>query len=123
MAGAAAMAKPPRPPVSVMALSPMSGLASALVKPAKYSASGTSAGAVNHRSPVPASWTPKSVPLRAMTTAMELPLTPRAASSVALQAGIERFRKKWSLPLMKLSTATASSLFAQVATMAGARAR
>lgn len=66
---------------------------------------------------------PKSVPLLLMTVTMVLPGTPWAASSIALPAGIERFRKKWSLPLMKLSTATASSLFAQVATMAGARAR
>jgi len=39
MAGDAAMAKPPSPPVSVMALSPMSGLASSLVKPGKNRAS------------------------------------------------------------------------------------
>ena len=35
MAGAAAMAKAPMPAVSVMVLSPMSGLASALEKPGK----------------------------------------------------------------------------------------
>ena len=35
IAGAAAIAKPPRPAVSVMALSPMSGFASASVQPGK----------------------------------------------------------------------------------------
>ena len=82
----------------------MSGLASSFVKPGKKSASGTSAGPVNHSSPVPESWMPKSVPFRVMATTMLLPSMSRAASSVALHAGMERFRKKWSFPLMKSRT-------------------
>jgi hypothetical protein len=66
IAGAAAIAKPPRPPVSVIAESPMSGLASSGPKSPRNSPSASSAGAVNQRSPVPEVWTPKSVPLRAI---------------------------------------------------------
>ena len=37
---------------------------------------------------------PKSVPLRAIAMMTELPSMPLAASTVHLQAGIERLRKK-----------------------------
>ena len=51
MAGAAAMAKPHRPQVSIMALSPKSGLASLGEKPEKYSPFTGGAASVNHWSP------------------------------------------------------------------------
>ena len=123
MAGDAAIANPPSPLVSVIELSPMSGLASSFVKPGKKSASGTSAGPVNHSSPVPASWMPKSVPFLVIATTMLLPSSPRAGSRVALHAGMDRLRKKWSFPLMKSRTRAAVSLSLQDWTIAGASTR
>src|SRR3990170_365035 len=88
IAGAAAMAKPPMPAVSVIVLSPMSALASCRLNPGKYSPSGISAGAVNQASPSPLTRMPKSVPLRAMVVTSVLPSTPCAASAIALQAAM-----------------------------------
>ena len=53
---------------------------------------------MNHWSPVPETWMPKSVPLRAIATTSVDPGTSRAASVASLQAGMPRLRKKWSLP-------------------------
>ena len=47
---------------------------------------------------------PKSVPLRAMVVMTELPSMPRAASTVHLDEGIVRLRKKWSFACMNDST-------------------
>src|SRR3972149_3427455 len=87
MAGAAAMANPPMPAVSVMVLSPMSALASSLEKPGKYRPTGTVAGAVNQRSPSPLTRIPKSVPLRAMAVTSVLPATPWGAGARHRLAG------------------------------------
>ena len=79
----AAIANPPMPPVSVIAESPMSGLASSGPKPPRYSPSMYWAGPVNHWSPVPDTRMPKSVPLRAITvTTVEPGLYLRAAANV-----------------------------------------
>jgi hypothetical protein len=51
--GAAIIAAPPMPNVSVMALSPISGLACSCEKPVKNSPCGVLTGAVNQRSPSP----------------------------------------------------------------------
>ncbi len=77
-----------------MVLSPMSGLASFSVNCGKYSPCTFPAGAMNQRSGMPARRMPKSVPLRAITVTMVLPATPSAGSSMALPAGMLRFRKK-----------------------------
>ena len=66
---------------------------------------------------------PKSVPLRAMATSSELFGMSRAASKDTLLAGMERLRKKWSLPLMNSRTAAAVSGSGAVRTTAGAMAR
>ena len=50
---------------------------------------------------------PKSVPLRAIATTMREPGMSRAASAAALPAGIDRLRKKWSLPEMNANTSAA----------------
>ncbi len=108
IAGAAAIAKPPMPPVSVMAESPMSGLASSGPNAPRYRPSGVLAGPVNHWSPVPETWMPKSVPLRAIATTSDEPGTSRAASQASLQAGMPRLRKKWSLPPTKRAASATS---------------
>ena len=81
----------------------MSGLASSAPKAPRNKPSGTCAGPVNHWSPVPDTWMPKSVPLRAIATTIVEPSMSRAASSASLHAGIARLRKKWSLPPTKRS--------------------
>ena len=48
---------------------------------------------------------------------------PRAASSANLQAGIARFRKKWSLPPMNRSASDTSPASKPVVTMDGDRSR
>ncbi len=58
IAGAAAIANPPIPAVSVMAESPMSGFASSSANEPRNSPSASSAGPVNQLSPVPAVWMP-----------------------------------------------------------------
>ena len=67
------------------------------------------AGPVNQRAPVPLRRIPNSVPLRAMAVTIVEPSTPAAASAADLAAGIERFRKKWSLPAMKRAAAATSA--------------
>src|SRR6266545_482305 len=103
-AGEAAMAKPPRPTVSTMALSPRSGLASSGPKPGKYSPWGTLTGAVNQRSPSPATRMPKSVPWRAMVATIVDPSMPRQGSAETLAAAMARFRKNWSLVARQSAT-------------------
>ena len=66
---------------------------------------------------------PKSVPLRTITVRMLDPAMPSAASSVALPAAIDRFRKKWSLRSMNSKTSAARSRSGQVRTIAGVTAR
>ena len=51
--GEATIAIPPTPNVSVIALSPISGLASSCEYPVKNKPSGVFTGAVNHSSPSP----------------------------------------------------------------------
>ena len=122
-AGDAAMAKPPRPTVSTMALSPMSGLASAGPKPGKYSPSGTFTGAVNQRSPSPATRMPNSVPLRAMVTTMVDPSMPRQGSVEALPAAIARLRKNWSLATRKSPTRASAAASEAARARCGIRIR
>ena len=92
-AGAAPMAKPPSPTVSTIVESPMSGFASASVKPGKYSPSGISTGAVNHVSPVPLTRIPNSVPFRLMAVTMVDASMPRTGSMIALPMAMAIFRK------------------------------
>ena len=54
----------------------------------------TGAGASNHCSPVPDKRMPKRTPLRDMAVTRLLFGTPCAASSMALQAAMDRLRKK-----------------------------
>ena len=70
------------PKVSVIALSPMSGLASAWLKPEKNSPSGVFTGAVNQRSPIPLILMPKFLPLRVITVTM-VPCSISAPASIA----------------------------------------
>lgn len=83
------------------------------------------AGAVNHSSPVPASWMPKSVPLRAIVTTTEEPSMPLAAAIASLQAGMTRLRAKWSLAPTKRQTSAMSSALRSPTwvTMCGSRSR
>ena len=94
IAGDDAIAKPPTPAVSVIALSPRSAAASSTPNPGKNRPSTALAGAWNQRSPVPESRIPKFTPLRAITVTIELNGTLAAASIIALQAAIDRLRKK-----------------------------
>ena len=55
-------------------------------------------GAVNQRSPRPATRMPKSVPLRAIVVTIVEPAMPRPDRRAALPAAMARFRKNWSLP-------------------------
>jgi hypothetical protein len=64
---------------------------------------------------------PKFTPLRAIAVTSELPGTFAAASSIALQAAIDRLRKKWSLPAMNDSALAAVSRGTAVSSSAGAR--
>ena len=112
MAGDAAMANPPRPTVSVIAESPMSALASLAVYEPRKSPSTIGAGAVNHRSPVPDSWIPKSVPLRAMAVTNEECSTPDAASATSFPAAITELSMKWSLESMNEKTDVRSDVVA-----------
>jgi hypothetical protein len=127
MAGAPAMANPPSPTVSVIAESPMSGLASAGPKPPRNSPSGTAAGPVNQRSPVPETRMPNSVPLRAMATTTLDPGTPAPASPTIFPAAMTTLSRKWSLASMKESTSATSSArrrpTSMVRTRSGASAR
>ncbi len=66
---------------------------------------------------------PQSVPLRAITVTTVQPGMFSAGSSIAFIAGIERFRKKWSLPSMKRSTAATVAESFTASTSAGAIAR
>ena len=66
---------------------------------------------------------PKSVPLRAITVSTVAPSIPSAGSSMAFPAGIERFKKKWSLRSMNSNTCAARSRSGQVRMMAGVIAR
>ena len=61
-AGAAIIAIPPTPTVSVIALSPISGQASSPSYPVKYRPCGVLTGPVNHSSPIPAIRIPKFTP-------------------------------------------------------------
>ena len=106
--------------VSAIELSPISGFASSLENPGKNSASGFGASPTNHSLPVPESWIPKSVPFRVIATTMLLPIIFLAASRVTLQTGIERLRKKWSLPLIKSRTFDAVSALSIDLIIAGA---
>ena len=92
-AGAAIIAIPPTPNVSVIALSPISGQASSASYPVKYSPCGVLTGPVNHSSPIPAIRIPNSYPLRhiAVTIVPSVPL--RASSITALPVAIIMFRK------------------------------
>ena len=65
-------------------------------KPDRYRPSGTSAGPVNHSSPVPAVWIPNSVPLRAIATTIVEPGRSLAESEAALAMPIARLSMKWS---------------------------
>ena len=93
MAGDAPMAKPPMPIVSVMALSPRSGLASSGENPGNSSPSTRLAGPVNHRSPSPLTRMPNSTPLRDMAVSTVEFGMPDAASSAHLHEGMDKFRK------------------------------
>ena len=86
------MANAPMPTVSVMALSPISGLASSSEKPFRYKPLIFCAGATYQRSPKPLTRMPKSVPLRAIVVTIVLKGISCAASAMALQAAIEIFR-------------------------------
>ena len=123
IAGAPAMANPPSPAVSVMAESPMSGLASSGPYPPRNSPSGTAAGPVNHASPVPATWMPKSVPLRAIAVTTVEPAIPDAAAAWSFAQGITRLRKKWSLPPMNRATRATSADGSPDSTRSGSRSR
>ena len=101
----------------------MSAPASSGPNPAKYSPFTDGAGAVNHSSPVPETWMPNSVPLRAIATTMVDPGMSRPASAATLPAGMERLRKKWSLPLMNRNAATMSSLRAPLSSRSGVISR
>ena len=92
-AGEAAMALPPRPRVSRIALSPMSGLASAGVKPGKYIPATTGAGAVNHRAPRPLTLIPNSTPFRLIAVTTVLCGISRIDSSAHFAAAIAMLRK------------------------------
>ena len=92
IAGAAAIAKPPRPVVSVIVLSPMSGAASSSSYSGKYRPSTLGAGAVNHRSSSPLIRMPNSVPFRVSVVTIVDHGTPDAASTAAFPAAIERLR-------------------------------
>ena len=74
---------------------------------------------MNHRPGIDESWMPKSVPLRAMTVTSEESGSPSAASSMHLPIGIERFRKKWSLPFTNSRTRAAFSRSSVARTTAG----
>ena len=78
---------------------------------------------MNQRSPVPLTRMPQSVPLRAMMVTTVQPGMFSAGSSIAFIAGIERFRKKWSLPSMKRSTAATVAASGTASTSAGAIVR
>src|SRR5213593_2291278 len=106
--GEAAMAPPPSPIVSTIALSPMSGLASSPEKPGKYRPTGVFTGAVNQRSPSAETRIPKSVPLRAITVTSVECGTPAAGSASALPAAIATLRKNWSLPAMNSANRAAA---------------
>ncbi len=123
IAGAPAIANPPSPAVSVIAESPMSGLASSDPYPPRNSPCGTAAGPVNQASPVPASWMPKSVPLRAIAVTTVAPGIPAAAAVCSLAAGITRLRKKWSLPPMNRATRATSPDGKPLSTRWGSRSR
>jgi hypothetical protein len=81
------------------------------------------AGPVNQRSPVPAVWMPKSVPLRAITVTIVEPGMSRAASSASFAVGMPRLRKKCSFPPMKRNTAEMSDDGASTSTSAGDSSR
>ena len=66
---------------------------------------------------------PKSVPLRAMAVTRVQPGISSAGSSIAFIAGIDRLRKKWSLPSMKRSTAATVAASGTASTSVGAIAR
>src|SRR4029078_9692031 len=85
-ARASAMAKAPRPMVSMIAESPMSGFASRSLKPGKNNPFGSSTGAVNQASPVAEKQDTKAVPLRHIADAR-------------LQASIERTGSMTALPI------------------------
>ena len=67
---------------------------------------GISTGAVNQRSPRPATRIPKSVPLRAIVTTSVESATDRHGSVAAFPAAMAMFRKNWSLAAMKSATRT-----------------
>ncbi|MNC29532.1 hypothetical protein D3C75_777800 [compost metagenome] len=94
IAGDDAIANPPTPAVSVMALSPRSAAASSTPYPGKNKPSTGFAGAWNHWSPRPDKRIPKFTPLRAITVTIELNGTFAAASIIDLQAVIDKLRKK-----------------------------
>ena len=120
MAGAVAIAKPPMPAVSVMVLSPRSGLASASVYPGNHSPSTGGAGAVNQRSPRPLTRMPKSVPLRAIALTMVHPSIPWATSAIALQAAITGLSTLRAFSPKKRRTSEATSASLVTLTMCGA---
>ena len=81
------------------------------------------AGAVNHWSPVPEVWMPKSVPLRDIATTSVEPGTSRAASVASLHAGMPRLRKKWSLPATKRTASATSEVGAPESMSSGSSSR
>lgn len=93
IAGDDAIAKPPTPAVSVIALSPsqQQRRQRQIREEQTFNGIGRSS---NQRSPVPESRIPKFTPLRAITVTIELNGTLAAASIIALQAAIDRLRKK-----------------------------
>ena len=58
-----------------------------------------------------------------MATTIEERSTPAAASATAFEAGIVRFRKKWSLPAMKRATAATSAAGSSSSIRAGISSR
>src|SRR2546427_3838663 len=109
IAGAVAVANPPNPAVSVMALSPMSGFASASENPGNQSPLGTGAGAVNHLFPRLLTQMPASVPFLDIAVTSVLWGTSCAARDIALAAAIPRFSAVKLFSFMNL--AASKSIF------------
>ena len=90
IAGAALIAKPPMPYVSVIALSPMSSPESSGLYPANIGPMTGWAGPVNQLlPPMPETRIPNSTPLRAMVVSTVLYSMPWAASSAHLARAIQ----------------------------------
>ena len=87
------MAIPPTPKVSVMALSPISGHASSLSYPVKYSPFGVFTGPVNHWSPIPAMRIPNSFPFLHIAVTIVPSVMVRALSITAFPVAIIMFKK------------------------------